>query len=91
MKGETPLKNWGKDNQKSNKNLEEECQASQENQTKQIDEGNFPRTDNLNIIKKTQTGGSLEMENLDKWAETTDTSFTKRIQERRKYQILKLW
>jgi hypothetical protein len=32
-------------------------------------------------IKKSQTGGILEMENLEKKTETTDESITNRIQE----------
>ena len=35
----------------------------------------------IEAIKKTQTEGILEMENLGKWTGTTETSITKRKQE----------
>ena len=35
----------------------------------------------MEAMKKTQTEGWLDMENLGKWTETTETSITNRIQE----------
>ena len=35
----------------------------------------------IEAIKKTQTEGILEMENLDKWTGTTEASITNRLQE----------
>ena len=35
----------------------------------------------MEAMKKTQTMGRLDMENLGKWTETTETSITNRIQE----------
>ena len=37
----------------------------------------------IEALKKTQTAGILEMENLDKQTETTDISGTNKMQERR--------
>ena len=36
----------------------------------------------IEAIKKTQTEGILDMENLGKWAGTTEISITNRIQEK---------
>jgi hypothetical protein len=55
-----------------------------ENTTKQIKEMNEIVQDlkmKIEAIKKTQTEGILEMENLGKGTGTTDTSITNRIQE----------
>lgn len=65
-----------------NKSLKE-CQESQE-KNKQLQETNTTVQDlkmETEIIKKTQTKGNLEMENLDKPTGTTDASIANRIQE----------
>ena len=36
----------------------------------------------IEATKKTRSKGNLEMENLDKQTETTDTSITNKVQER---------
>ena len=43
----------------------------------------------IEAIKKTQTKGVLEMENLDKQTGTTDASITNRIQETSRSKNLK--
>ena len=63
-----------------NKSLKE----TQENQEKAIKQGKETVQDlniEIEVINKTQTEGTLEMENLGKQTGTTEKSTTNRIQE----------
>ncbi|ERE70014.1 olfactory receptor [Cricetulus griseus] len=69
--------------EKTNQKMQEikESQKSQENTIKQLKETVQDLKTELETIKKTQTGGMLEVEKLSKQSETTDASITNRIQE----------
>ncbi|KAL6082496.1 hypothetical protein STEG23_002745 [Scotinomys teguina] len=70
--------------EKTNKKLEdiiESLKESQEKAIKQVNETVQELKTEIEAIKKTQTEGKLEMDNLSKLTGTTDASITNRTQE----------
>ena len=87
------VKNCHKEIDMTNKKVEEvnkplkDTQEKQEKQEKAIKQERETVQDlenEMGVMKKTQTKGRLEMENLGKQTGTTDTSITNTIQDRRK-------
>ena len=59
----------------------QEKQEKQEKAIKQVRETVQDLKNEMEVMKKTQTKGRVEMENLGKQTGTTETSITNRIQE----------
>ena len=78
-------KNWKKSINSSRK-----AKKAKKNPIKQVKEAVQDLTIDVELIKKTQTKGILEMENPGKRTGTTDANITNRIQEMEESQALKI-
>ena len=82
--------------EKTNKNVEEmnkshkDTQENQEKAIKRVMETVQDLENEMEVMKKTQTEGRLDVENLGKQTGTTETSITNRIQEIEESQVLKI-